>query len=260
MRDAVANECVSVVERDDGQVWTVTLNAPKGNVIDIRMIEGLTKAFDKASASKNLKVIILAGAGRHFSFGASVEEHRPGRVDSMLRDFHQMFLAALDSSIVMLAVVRGQCLGGGLELASFCHRVFAAPEAKFGQPEIVLGVFAPVASILLSERVGRGNAEDLCLSGRTLSAEDALRMGLVDVIDEDPMAMAISYATEHFLPRSASSLHFAVQAIRHGYDHKFRKEIACLEDLYLNGLMSSKDAKEGLNAFLERRQPEWRNE
>jgi cyclohexa-1,5-dienecarbonyl-CoA hydratase len=177
----------------------------------------------------------------------------------MLSGFHRLFYRLLESRVVTLAAVRGQCLGGGLELAVFCNRLFASPDARLGQPEIVLGVIAPVASVMLAERIGRSRAEDLCLSGRSVTAEDGLAMGLVDELDADPGAAALAYARKYLLPRSASSLRMAVQALRTGFDQRFRKELASVEHLFLEDLMSTADAGEGLLAFLEKREPEWRN-
>jgi cyclohexa-1,5-dienecarbonyl-CoA hydratase len=121
----------------------------------------------------------------------------------------------------------------------------------------MLGVFAPVASVLLSERIGRGHAEDLCLSGRSLTAEQALAAGLVDEIADDPGEAARAYAREHLLPKSASSLRMAVRAVRAGFSERFRNELAAVERLYLGDLMATADANEGLAAFTEKRKPSW---
>jgi cyclohexa-1,5-dienecarbonyl-CoA hydratase len=188
-----------------------------------------------------------------------VEEHLPGQVAGMLRGFHGLFRAIAESGVPVLAAVRGACLGGGLELASFSHRVFAAPGARLGQPEILLGVFAPVASVILAERVGRAHAEDLCLTGRTVGAEEALRMGLVDVLADDPAQAALAWARERLLPLSAGSLRIAVRAVRHGLHARLVTDLAQLERLYLDELMQTEDAVEGLHAFLEKRGPRWRN-
>jgi cyclohexa-1,5-dienecarbonyl-CoA hydratase len=219
--------------------------------------EQLRSIFRRAGDDGHLKAIVIEGEGPHFSFGASVEEHLPGKFEPMLRGFHGLFDQMLESSVMTLAAVRGQCLGGGLELAGFCHRVFASADAKLGQPEIVLGVFAPVASVALIERVGRGCAEDLCLSGRSITAEEAARIGLVDEIATDPAEAALAYAREHLLPRSASSLRLAVRAARAGFAERFRKDLADVERLYIETLMSTSDAVEGLEAFLEKRSPSW---
>lgn len=260
MADARERGAPVVLDRlEDGAIWQVKLATPKANIIDGRKTELLTGIFAEARDDGGLKAVILEGEGPHFSFGASVEEHLPAQVKEMLRGFHGLFKAMLDSAVVTLAAVRGQCLGGGLELAAFCHRLFVAPDARLGQPEIVLGVFAPVASIALAERVGRGAAEDLCLSGRSLGAEEALAIGLADEIAEDPGAAALAYAREHLLPRSASSLRLAVRAVRGDYAQRFRKALDEAERLYLDELMATDDAVEGLNAFLEKREPRWKN-
>lgn len=248
---------VRVEPLEDGAVWRVCLATPKANILDMEKTETLAAIFDQARRDRGLKAVILEGEGPHFSFGASVEEHLPGKFESMLGGFHAVFGRMLDASVVTLAAVRGQCLGGGLELAAFCNRVFAAPDARLGQPEIVLGVFAPVASVALAERVGRGRAEDLCLSGRIVSAEVAVSMGLVDEVADDPAEAAMAYARQYLLPRSASSLRLAARAVRLGFAGRFRDELRNVEKLYSDHLMETADANEGLRAFLDKRQPEW---
>jgi cyclohexa-1,5-dienecarbonyl-CoA hydratase len=156
--------------------------------------------------------------------------------------------------------VRGQCLGGALELVTVCHRVFASPDAKFGQPEIALGVFAPVASVALAERVGRAHAEDLCLTGRVVSASEAAAMGLVqEVTDADPADAALGWLRTHLASKSAASLRLAVRAVRAGLAARLRETLPDLERLYLDELMATSDAVEGLQAFLEKRDPVWKD-
>ncbi len=136
---------VSIERLEGGALWRVGLGGSKGNVLDAALCDALRGVFRDAASTPALKAILLEGEGRHFSFGASVQEHLPGEVAGMLRRFHDLLLGLIDSSVTVLAVVRGQCLGGGLELVMLCHRVFAAPDARLGQPEIALGVFAPAA-------------------------------------------------------------------------------------------------------------------
>lgn len=255
----MSNDPVSVERLEAGAVWRVTLGGSKGNVIDSALTQALAAVFQEAGRDPAVKALLLEGEGRHFSFGASVQEHLPGQVAGMLRRFHDLLLGLLDSSVVTLAAVRGQCLGGGLELVMLCQRVFAARDARLGQPEIALGVFAPVGSLVLPERVGRRHAEDLCLSGRSVTAEEALAMGLVDELCDDPGEAALAYARQHLLTRSASSLRFAVRALRSGLRARLSTELAALERLYLDELMSSADAEEGLRAFLDKRSPAWKN-
>jgi cyclohexa-1,5-dienecarbonyl-CoA hydratase len=244
----------------DGKIWRLWLAAPKANVIDSSMIRAISSAFAMAKERSELHGVILQGEGRHFSFGASVEEHLPEQVGEMLPAFHRMFLTILDTDLPVLAAVSGQCLGGGLELAAFCHRVFATPGATLGQPETVLGVFAPVASVILPHRCGRGAAEDLCISGRTINGEEGLRIGLVDELADDPGDAALAYARQHLVPKSASSLRFATRAVRLGLRDRFVDGLRAAERLYLGDLMRTADAQEGIRAFVEKRSPEWRNQ
>jgi cyclohexa-1,5-dienecarbonyl-CoA hydratase len=220
----------------------------------------LSEIFREAAEARFVKAVIIDADGPHFSFGASVQEHLPEHIEAMLGGFHRLFYSMLDARVVTLAAVRGQCLGGAMELAIFCNRLFAAPEAFLGQPEIVLGVLAPVASVMLADRVGRSRAENFLLSGAAMSAQEGLAIGLVDELADDPSMAALEYARENLLPKSASSLRYAVQAARVGFDERVRKELAEVERLFLEDLIGTADAQEGLKAFLEKRQPEWKNE
>ena len=178
----------------------------------------------------------------------------------MLEAFHGMFLDMVDLAIPTAAVVRGQCLGGGAELALFCNWIFASPNAKFGQPEIQLGVFPPPASIILPLKLGQVWADHACLTGMSFAAEAAAEVGLIYDVSEDPWAALEALATEHLLPKSASSLRFAVRAARTHFNQVFRAGIAEVQRLYLDELMASHDANEGIEAFLEKRKPVWTNE
>lgn len=251
---------LSVERLEEGAVWRVAIGGSKGNILDAVAMTALTDVFRDAAAGSSLKAVVLEGQGGHFSFGASIPEHLPPAVAGMLARFHGLVLAMLDSAVPVLAAVRGRCLGGGLELVSLCHRVFAARDATLGQPEILLGVFAPVASLVLADRVGRGGADDLCLSGRSVGADEALAMGLVDqVVEGDPAEAALAWARTHLLSKSASSLRYAVRAARAGLRARLASELPAMERLYLEGLMSTSDALEGLTAFVERRPPVWKD-
>lgn len=248
-----------VESHEEGAVRQLILDAPKANVIDAAMTGALAEAFKQAAADPQVKAVLLEGAGGHFSFGASVEEHLPEQVAGMLSAFHDLFRTMAESRLVVLAAIRGQCLGGGLELASFAHRIFAAPSARLGQPEIRLGVFAPAASVLLPERLGRAVAEDLCLTGRILEAEQAHAVGLVDELAEDPTEAALTYVRESLASHSAASLRCAVAAVRLGLTRRLHDDLDEVERLYLEDLMATSDASEGIRAFLEKRRPTWSN-
>lgn len=243
----------------DSQVLNLTLNAPKGNVLDKEMMSGLQKAIEREAAQNSVKAIVLRGEGAHFSFGASVPEHKKENVAEMLATFHGLLRALIVTSKPMFALVRGQCLGGGLELAAFCHWIFAAEDAMFGQPEIKLAVFPPVASLVLPHRIGQSAADDLVLSGRSISAAAALRLGLVHSVSTDPEAELEKYISQHILPRSAAALHFTVKSSRYEFHRAFLQHIGEIEKMYVQDLMATDDANEGIAAFLEKREPVWKN-
>jgi cyclohexa-1,5-dienecarbonyl-CoA hydratase len=245
----------------DGRLLRVRLSRPKANVLDAAMVSALDEAFAAAArpapGEPALRGVLLDAEGPHFSFGASVEEHLPARCAAMLRGFHALLLKMLELPVPILVAVRGQCLGGGLELACTGSVLLAAPDAKLGQPELVLGVFAPAASCLLPERIGAAAAEDLLLSGRAVDAAEALRLGLANGVADDPEAAALAWFDEHLAKKSASSIRFALAAARAGLLERVRTKLAALEALYLDRLMSSHDAVEGLTSFLEKRPPRW---
>jgi cyclohexa-1,5-dienecarbonyl-CoA hydratase len=244
---------------EEGAIWRAVLATPKANILDMEKCDILSEIFADAGSTKDLKAVIIAAEGPHFSFGASVQEHLPDQIEAMLHGFHRLFYSILDARVATLAAVQGQCLGGAMELAIFCNRLFASPGAVLGQPEIILGVLAPVASVMLADRVGRSRAENLLLTGGSLSAAEGLGIGLVDELADDPEAAALEHAREHLLPKSASSLRFAVGSARIGFEERFRREVAEVERIFLEELITTSDAQEGLRAFLEKRQALWKN-
>jgi cyclohexa-1,5-dienecarbonyl-CoA hydratase len=250
--DKVASELL-----DDEQILVLRLDGGKGNVLDAQMLRGLDDAFEDYGASPQLKAIVLGSTGPHFSFGASVAEHVRERAPTMLRQLHALARRMVRLGVPTLASVRGACLGGGLELASLCTWIFASPGASFAQPEIKLGVFPPLASVLLPWRLGAGRALDLCVSGRSLAAAEAERIGLVHAIADDPDEAALSFARTHLVPRSASSLRFAERAARALLAAHLGIRLDSIERLYLDELMATDDANEGIASFLERRTPRW---
>ena len=241
----------------DGALLRLRLSRPKANIVDAAMIGALRAALREHLPGSRLRAVLLEAEGPHFSFGASVEEHLPGSCAAMLRELHGLILQLVASPVPVLVAVRGQCLGGGLEVAAAGHLVFAAPGAMLGQPEIRLGVFAPAASCLLPERIGQSRAEDLLFSGRSIGAEEAHRIGLVNTLADDPGAAALAYFEEHLAPRSASSLRFAVRAARFDFVERVRRKLAEVERLYLEELMATHDAVEGLTAFIAKRPAVW---
>ena len=241
----------------DGALLRLRLARPKANIIDAAMIAALAAAFDTNKNNRGLLAALIDHEGPHFSFGASVEEHLPERCAEMLASLHALLGRMLDWKKPILVAIKGQCLGGGLELAMAGNLLFVSPDANLGQPEIKLGVFAPAASVLLPMRIGQVHAEDLLYSGRSIDAATAASWGLVNAVADDPAAAALSYFEKNIAGKSAAALACAVQAAREPFADLARARLADVEALYLEKLMVTRDANEGLKAFIAKRQPVW---
>jgi cyclohexa-1,5-dienecarbonyl-CoA hydratase len=247
----------------DRSVWRIVLNSPKANVLEAAMLNEILDALNDLSTHRDVKLVVFEGEGAHFSFGASVQEHTKENAAMMLNAFHAVFYRLVDLAVPTMAIVRGQCLGGGMELALFCNFIVADGTAKLGQPEIVLGVFPPPASVMLPKKVGQTHADDIVLTGRALDANEAYRIGIVTLLVEeghDAWQAACQWIEKHILPKSAASLRVANKAVRLGFFRAVREDLPRMEALYLKELMESHDANEGINSFLEKRKPEWNNE
>ncbi len=244
------------VERD-GHLLRLRLARPKANVVDAEMIAALDYALAGYLDNPAIKAVLLDADGPHFSFGASVEEHLPDKCADMLTAIHALILRIAASPVPVMVAVRGQCLGGGLEVALAAHFLFVAPDAVLAQPEINIGVFAPAASCLLPARIGRAAAEDILISGRNIDSNEAKAIGLAAAVADNPVTAAIDYFERHLAGKSASSLRYATCAARLGFAERLEERLYAVEALYLDGLMTTRDAVEGLEAFLEKRAPAW---
>jgi len=242
---------------NEGALLRLRLAKPKANLIDAAMIAALRAAFEAHRANPGLLAALVDHEGPHFSFGASVEEHLPAQCEQMLKSLHSLLGLMLEWPRPILMALRGQCLGGGLEFAAAGSLIFAAPDAQLGQPELKLGVFAPAASVLLPLRIGQARAEDLLLSGRSISAMQAAVWGLVNEVADDPAAGALAYFEKNLSAKSAASLALAVRSAREPFAELARARLDDLEALYLEKLMATRDANEGLNAFMQKRPPRW---
>ena len=241
----------------DGALLRLRLARPKANIVDAAMIAALAAAFDTHRGNRGLVAALIDHEGPHFSFGAAVEEHLPEHCGEMLAALHALLGQMLAWPKPILVAIKGQCLGGGLELAMAGNLLFVSPEASLGQPEIKLGVFAPAASVLLPMRIGQARAEDLLYSGRSIDAATAQAWGLVSEVAPDPVAAATAYFDKHLAGKSAAALACAVQAAREPFAELARARLADVESLYLETLMKTRDANEGLQAFIAKRQPVW---
>ncbi|MDP7033232.1 MAG: enoyl-CoA hydratase-related protein [Planctomycetota bacterium] len=245
---------IQTTQKSSDRVLHILLDKPKANILDAGMIGEIVRALDEM-VSEETCLIVFEGEGDHFSFGASVDEHKAEEAAGMLEAFHGLFRKLASLSVPTCAVVRGQCLGGGLELACWCTWVVATSDAKLGQPEIQLAVFPPMATILLPWRAGGQAALDLCVSGRSVGAGEALSLGVINAVTEDPTAWWEQLVEKKLARTSSSSLRFAERAVRLQLIKQLDDALPELERIYLDQLMKTEDANEGIQAFIERRSP-----
>lgn len=251
----------TILVQRDGSVVTVTLNRPPLNILDIPTIARLGEAIEELAADPGLLLLVLRGAGeRAFSAGVAVQDHTPDKVIPMLESLHGTIRRLRDLAAVTVAAVQGHCLGGGMELAMSCDLVIATEDARFAQPEIELGCYPPVASALLPSRIGAGLTLDLALTGRTLTCEEAERLGLVTRrVPSEALDQAIQEFTAQIAAKSAPVVRLAKKAVRAGRDLPFYEALAETERIYKEELLPLEDLEEGAAAFLEKRRAVWRN-
>lgn len=245
---------------EDGRVHRVVMDAPKGNILSMAMCAELAATLRERRADPEVKMVLLEGAGRHFSFGASVEEHQREHVAAMLEAFHG-FIRTLAAHPVPVAVyVQGQCLGGAFEVAAACHLVFCTADAKMGCPEVKLGVFPPVLAAIGPLRLGHATSERLLLTGATLSADEALRIGFVSQIVTGT-EQVLTFYREHLAPLSAHAVRQATKVSRRasGMLAALEGPLQTAEEQYLGEVVTSHDGNEGIAAFLERRSAVWKD-
>lgn len=240
----------------DGRAATLTIDRPPLNILDIPTIQRLGEAI---SELEDAQLVVIRGAGdRAFSAGVAVQDHTPDLVGPMLESLHGAIRKLRDLSAVTVAAVQGHCLGGGMELALACDLVIAQEDARFGQPEIELGCYPPVAAALYPSLIGPGRTLDLLLTGRTLTCEEAERMGLiarrVENLDE-----GLAKLTSEILAKSAAVVRLTKKAVRAGRDRGFSEALTEGERLYLDELCPTADMAEGIAAFLEKRRPVWKH-
>jgi cyclohexa-1,5-dienecarbonyl-CoA hydratase len=238
----------------------LSLINPPVNVIDLRMTDELTSAFCEIESLSAISTVILSGEGKCFSAGVDVAAHTPDKIAPMLQKFHGVVRAILNTKKIALAVVHGDCLGGAAELAMVCDFAITTASATWGFPEIKLGCFPPVAATALSALVGQKRAADLILTGRSISGTEAAAIGLATVaVPDDQLSSAVQEKLSALSGLSASALAVAKKAIYAWDSMHFDKGLARAEKIYLEELMQTDDAQEGIRAFLEKRSPRWTN-
>jgi len=248
---------------EDGTLLKLVLNRPKGNVLTLEMMKALSEALETHGINPHLRMAFIRGAGKHFSFGASVEEHQKEQAPSMLAGFHSMIRQVAAYPVPIAALVGGSCLGGAFELILACHFVFAAPSASFACPEIKLGVFPPVLAAIGAHRLGGPLAEKLIVTGDALDAAAAEKAGLVSSIfaGENAEEELIEWYGKNLRPLSAFSIRQGTRVARIGSGllAALEEPLDRIERQYVDELLASNDGNEGITAFIERRKPVWKD-
>jgi cyclohexa-1,5-dienecarbonyl-CoA hydratase len=239
---------------------TITLKRPPVNILNIEMMDEINEVLKGWLEKSDLKLVLFQAEGKCFSAGVDVGEHMGDLAPKMIDSFHGMFRLMDRLGAVTVSSVYGSCLGGGCELAIFCDLAIADESAKFGQPEIQVGVLPPIAAQLMPRIIGRKAAMDLILSGRIISAQEAYSMGLINkVVAKGALAQETEEFIRPYLSLSAEVLRITKKTVKAGLMDDLEPSLRAIEDIYLNKLMRTADAHEGLKAFLEKRSPEWKN-
>ncbi len=246
---------------DGAGVYRITLSREPLNILNIAMMEEICGVLEGLQERTDLKVVVFDAEGKAFSAGVDVSEHMGDMAEKMIDVFHRMFRLLNDAGVTSVAVVDGSALGGGCELATFCDIVIASDSSKFGQPEIQVGVLPPIACIVWPKIMGRKKALELLLGGAVFGADEACSLGLVNkVVPADAVREEADKLVGILSGLSAPVLKYTRRAANKDYEDQFGKQLKKVEKLYLEGLMKTADANEGLKAFLEKRKPEWKNE
>ncbi|MDT5122919.1 MAG: cyclohexa,5-dienecarbonyl-CoA hydratase [Acidobacteriota bacterium] len=258
MTDEYQNIRLNIEDR----VGRISFARPPLNVFNIAMMREINDAIGECAGQREMVAIVFEAAPetRAFSAGVAIEEHVEETIYRMLDSFHGIFRALEQAAKPTIAVVDGSALGGGCELVACCDIVIASERARFGQPEIKLGVFPPVAAVLLPRIIGDKRARELILTGELIDAAEALRLGLISrVVPSAELEQKTRDVLVKLRELSAPALEASKRAMNLARGRTFEDALSAVEDLYLNELMKTEDAREGIQAFMEKRKPEWKS-
>jgi len=256
--DSMVYKTILVEEKN--LIGRIIFNNLPLNILNIEMMKEINLAL-KDFKNKKLKALILSSNGKAFSAGVDVSDHTKEKVGEMIKVFHEIFKNLYDIHAPTISIVNGAALGGGCEIATFCDIIIASEKSKFGQPEIKVGVFPPIAAAIFPKLMLSKKALELIVTGDIISANEAKELGLVNhVLPVDNFEEeAEKIITEKIASSSAIVLWLSKKAFLEGATKNYSESIEIIEDIYLNELMKTSDANEGLSAFLEKRKPVWKN-
>jgi cyclohexa-1,5-dienecarbonyl-CoA hydratase len=241
-------------------VAKISINRPPLNVLNTGTLLELTLALEKARNDSSISIVVITGVGdRAFSAGVDIRDHFPDKVSLTLSSFNKVFYMLSDLNKPTIAVVNGVALGGGCELTMGCDIVISSDKAQFGQPEITVGAIPPAAIVLLPRIVGPAKAFELILTGDVIPASEAKQIGLVNkIVPPEKLDDATKEFVAKLKDKSPAVLKIARMSMRHALDADLKKELEEVTGIYINLLMRTEDAVEGLKAFIEKRKPQWK--
>ncbi len=241
-------------------IATVTLNRPPLNILHNPMMADFNDALGAALSDGDLAAVLIRANGKAFSAGVDVADHTADKIEEMIRLFHGLFRKLAATDALTIAAVNGAALGGGCELACFCDIVLASDRAKFGQPEVQVGVFPPVAACVLPPQIGIKKAIELNALGVTIDAAEARSIGLVNqVYPAQEFDTRVDGYINNIRKLSRPVVRLAKRATTLLVREQILSHLERTERLYLDELMRLSDAHEGIAAFLEKRMPDWKH-
>ncbi|MCK4482592.1 enoyl-CoA hydratase/isomerase family protein [Candidatus Bathyarchaeota archaeon] len=248
-----------IYEKDDG-VAKITINRPPFNILNVETLREISKALEDVGKDDGIKVLVITGAGeKAFSAGVEIKDHLPDKIEETLESFHRVFHLLAEINKPTVAVVRGFAYGGGCELASACDIVLASEDAQFGQQEVKVGAIPTVATVLLPTIIGRKKALEIIFTGDTLTAAEAKEIGLInEAFPASELEEAVNRLIAKFKKKSSVVLKLIRMSVYQGLNKDFKEALDGVTDIYLNRLIRTEDAVEGLKAFLEKRKPIWK--
>ncbi|HET9363684.1 MAG TPA: enoyl-CoA hydratase/isomerase family protein [Candidatus Angelobacter sp.] len=242
-----------------GPLARIALSHPPLNVIDFQMMDEFAAALRELEQHPEIIAVVLSGSERAFSAGVDVAVHTPDKIQMMFQKFHGLIGALVKFPKITIAEVHGACLGGGAELAMVCDMAYTTPDARWGFPEITLGCYPPVACTALAALVGQKRAAELVFTGRTFTGEEAAAWGLANESHPKGRLKEAVQRTLNYLSKlSPAALAVAKKAFYAWDSIHLDKGLAQAEKIYLEELMQTEDAKEGIAAWMEKRKPVWR--
>jgi cyclohexa-1,5-dienecarbonyl-CoA hydratase len=249
-----------IIVKKANNIGKIIFNNGPLNILTIGMMEKINEALGGFLEDDSLKLVIFDHNGKAFSAGVDVSDHMGDKAPKMIKEFHGIFRKLNKLKCPTLASIKGAALGGGCEIAIFCDIVLTSDKAKFGQPEIKVGVFPPIAVLAFPQIIGNKKAFELIMLGEIIDAKEALRLGISNhIYPLESYEQEFSKFIESFKDLSTIVLQYTNKAFKKALGYDFEAKLDEIEDFYLKELMATADANEGLQAFLEKRSPNWQN-